>query len=501
MDMIIDINFAGKSLKKALPFFHITEITGRDTLVQKLSTSSLTGYDGDVYFGHKKEAREITVKYVLQAATQYSRRKHRDDLVALLVGQENKRLIFSDDPNRFFLATVSEITPTRITFFCADPYKYSLTEKTVIPSLKFDQTTNRPYRFFQIVNNGNVPCPLRYEINFPSDHDNGYIGLVSQYGAMEFGDINAVDAEWKPTGNKERLNKNDFVSKSTALAGQQHPLKPYSVNGLAKPPKEGFDKWLACICNEYLAGGHIDGWCGGCREFELPNGGCQNVDVEMTHWFQTGAAGQCGEQVIQLLNPNKVVLATFGISKSSSANTAQYYYKVAGRAEPETHDFTPDHTSGNPFGGEGASGHNMIRVLDGKVHFLRLDGQKGERTFALNSTNKNDKVKYIRVFIRHFNGRQEVTRNYIGKLNVVETKVPESHEINNAFARNSRVRISGANGKIHVNNVYKPALEIVGTKYFMARATGRTDVTLHLSDWYEKDWKVDAKVIYRERWL
>lgn len=111
---------------------------------------------------------------------------------------ENGKIIFSDELDKYFVATPTKSGATEITFHCNDPFKYSVTER----ELKSSEGK------FSFTNNGSVSCPIRYE--FKTDADLGYIAIASKSGAMEYGDPKELDKE-ETTGPEKVLSWSQFL--------------------------------------------------------------------------------------------------------------------------------------------------------------------------------------------------------------------------------------------------------------------------------------------------
>ena len=118
-----------------------------------------------------------------------------------LLNIENAKYIFDDESNRYGIGTGTSISHSEIdatgsgliassgtiTVHCADPNKYSTDESYFQAVLNTDTGD----QVLAITNNGNIAVPINYEIN--NNHENGFIGIVSEKGVMQYGKIEEVD--------------------------------------------------------------------------------------------------------------------------------------------------------------------------------------------------------------------------------------------------------------------------------------------------------------------
>ena len=134
------------------------------------------------------------VTYQLSAKTDIAFREAFNRLNGLL-DAEQAELLFNDEPDKYFIATKagnSEIPPGRnsvtgeIIFYCTDPAKHSTVEKVFPASPNADGILEAT-----IVNEGTEAVPVSYDI--VHNHENGYIGIVSEYGVMQYGRVEEAD--------------------------------------------------------------------------------------------------------------------------------------------------------------------------------------------------------------------------------------------------------------------------------------------------------------------
>lgn len=183
---MIQITVNGETLQTEILGFKVLQITGREAYGSEINEHSITNVDGSMYQGRRYPARDIVVTYTLHSPTKEAYRIRQNRLNALLEPAQSM-VVFSDEPDKYFVATATDCDATTITFHCTDPYKYSLTTKSV------QATPDSNGLLYALVENNGVPTFVDYEIT--NQADNGYFGIVSSQGAIELGNRDQVQYE------------------------------------------------------------------------------------------------------------------------------------------------------------------------------------------------------------------------------------------------------------------------------------------------------------------
>ena len=180
------ISFNGVWIEDEIPEFIVTGTTGRELTEAELDTFEVGFSNGSKFRKKRYPARKIVVHYMMGAQTDHDFRQAYNKLNALL-DPEQAQLIFADEPDKYFIASKTEnsaVEPGKnfvtgeITFMCSDPLKYSTVIKSFPASVEDGVLTAK------IINNGTVAVPIDYKIHM--NHENGYMGIVSESGAMQY---------------------------------------------------------------------------------------------------------------------------------------------------------------------------------------------------------------------------------------------------------------------------------------------------------------------------
>lgn len=133
----------------------------RDTLLE------VPGRDGVYDLGRDYESLNIECEFVIKGDSPAELRTYARQVSAWLSVNELKELIFSDEPDKFYMARVTGLTSLetmyttgicKVVFFCPDPYAYS----TVQYITEFENNE------VVLTNSGTAPILPKYEIEFLS---------------------------------------------------------------------------------------------------------------------------------------------------------------------------------------------------------------------------------------------------------------------------------------------------------------------------------------------
>ena len=131
----------GEYIEKLITGYRTLQVTGREALSAELLTYETGARDGSAVTSKRYPARYITVRYQLLAASPEAFRAAYNQLASIL-NVDEAQLIFNDEPDKYFIGTLETIgevpggtnsVVSEFTFFCADPFKYSVIEYEAEP--------------------------------------------------------------------------------------------------------------------------------------------------------------------------------------------------------------------------------------------------------------------------------------------------------------------------------------------------------------------------------
>lgn len=132
------INFNGYDLSKDIK---VTEIVRPILPPSFLTTSKVVGRSGDFFYYKQPGSLDILVKFILVEKNPLFLRSKIRSLAEKLDTEEPKRLIFSDEPDKYINAIIKDNTSLsetlsvgrgEINFYCPDPYWYAIQDDVII---------------------------------------------------------------------------------------------------------------------------------------------------------------------------------------------------------------------------------------------------------------------------------------------------------------------------------------------------------------------------------
>lgn len=487
-----ELIFNGHNMSQEIPGFCLLGISGREGQTRQVSTITIPGRRGTQFKSAACQAKTIKVDYFIEEAVN---RKKSDRYNALqgILAQEEGKLIFTDEPDKYWIATVSAISADSITFYCADPVKYSVIER---PALM--KSTGKAFqKTFELVNEGTVPVPVRYEITIFGE--SGYVGLAGENGAMEFGSRTEANKVYQKRDERS-MSWSDF--KDGYDRDSHHAIRHVSVKQEAGE-KKNLD-WIEMG----FGGGRGDhpakGWCYATKTYPVRQTSqkkdVMDFELQGQAWFECGVANQIGEQIIEMVgmkDGKEFQICQLTITKGSFDLAAWVYIYVNGVVK-ERFAFTPNNQS--PFA-QGTRGYFTLSKTGDTVSVRPAGGQK--TITAKVSGIESVPLKYVRIRFGHqpMGFDNMVTRMYFRGLTLTAKNVAGLYDVRNTFfpdARGMKLTIDGETSKFYCNGAYRPELEIVGTSWFLLPPGSHT-VRVIFSDWYNA--KAEGVAYIREAWL
>lgn len=488
MVIIERVYFDGKELTQFITVtsdFHLWQ--GADFDPQLLENEILSGSE----FNYTRfNAKTIPVPFYNTSGTF----QEYNQLMAILNVTEPKELRFSSLPNITFQAIPSgnidydKLTRRNgkgtINFIIADGLAHSKTTRTFEFS-KNEQGTLEA----EIINEGSEEVAVSYEIKLKKE--SGFVGIVSEYGAMQFGKYDESD------GYMDRKNvtvvsnqKGDFANWTDGTKNYENTNKIITTQMTADT---SFGGRLGLLPNSFTTSGTSGAYqYGAVKEYTLSNPISQWY-IWARAWFETGFMGQTGAWCLTVLDESNHLIAGMAIEKDDTVgNTANVRFLMGdgsgGSRTVKTISFTPSYwLPPNPYGTQGRDKNsNMFDLVKEKdrVQFFWYGGYYP----FYDSRLANVKAKKIQFFVGQYAGRnttdRKVTHHYLNDFTFQELHVDYWKDVPNRYSSGSVINIDGEKGQIKVNNQIRLDDEVLGTTYFKV-PPGKTKVQLILSSFAE----------------
>ena len=381
-------------------------------------TKSRNNKRGVTYLGTSSNVSTITMSFKFYDDLISKRR----ELARVFSVDEPKKLIFGDEPDKYYLAypssdiSISEafkLGSGTITFEVPDGLAYSTTETTFTNIDQNDYIQN----YISINNPGTLPMKLNVEATFHSD--SGFLALESDDGESKvmFGNTEEADGE-DYQRSEQLITTTDFADWKDGTVNHENAAK--ICNMKLTVTDDGKGKMLGSLDGEMQTTGS---WSGAIKTIQIPadsegKTGAKNWYVWARHWFETTQMGQTGTCSVSVCAADGTAIASYIIEKSDySGNTAIVWFKTCGTSKimQKKITFTPAYwISANPY--------TSRQQFGGGPWDLKKEGNKitfywygGYHSFIAPGT-ENLEAAYIEYYVGQYNGRSLDTTKIGGQL-------------------------------------------------------------------------------------
>ena len=415
-----------------------------------------------------------------------------DALQKALKVDEPKKLVFGNVPNKCFYAIPSGtlefseetefLGEGTITWLIPDGVAYSTAE------FSFDGVQKDGYQTITIQNNGTEWADVDYEI--AHQHENGFIGLVSQYGVIQLGKQEEADGE--------NYEASEELFNGYSLFQDDHGTSYQNPENTTQGTLEV--KNVAGYNVMALKGGQATSgyWNGGMRTLTIPvdsegRRGAKNFYCYTQHWFETGLMGQTGAQTIAFLTGDNKVICAMSINKSdATGNTARIEWFAPGNTLLRREEFQPTAYEGNPFNLKMGCHNDFLK--EGEKLRIFWYGSYMERNIP---EIKDMECEKIQIWIGQWGDRnltnQYVTHNYLKSIRFRKDNVDKYKDVPNRYRAGDVVSIDGESTKVYVNGMPAKGDEINGSNYPKV-PPGTTEVQFCYSSFSAPPPQIKAKI-------
>lgn len=433
-----------------------------------------------------QEEKQIAIEYVINNGTAENLKDFRRKMAKLLTSDKMGKLIFSDEPNLYYNAILNG-EPTLdeeylqssgiITFIVPDGIAHSTIQKTFQASLNHERVMETT-----ISNTGTESVPVDYEIKH--NHENGFIGIVSEYGVIQLGHVNEMDMEEKEK-SEYLLNYRQASQYEAMRSGSGIFFDPsYGKSGTFGTYNYDNKTWVSLA-----SAGVGSGWHGAARTIDLPPdqtgiSGSANFAMQGKVWFRPTATNQCGIIEYCIADKNGRHLASARIAKwNPVTDTALLILCVNGK-EMKRVEFNSAlselfvHNRGDFYIFK--SGKEIIFCFGGLYSFDIPEIEKME-------------AKTVSVFIGQRDNYPIIPKMYLNYLVFRKDKVKTWLDIPNRYPSGSIVTIDGKSRKVYMDGIQRAADEVRGSKYFNV-PPGETKIQFYYSNFCSPPPTITAKI-------
>lgn len=456
------------------------------------NTRSIENVNGGEFTHSTYSTKQIVMEFRISNSTARELSEFRRKMSEILYSKEPKRLIFSDEPSIYYEAIVDGepvlgeddmYSTGTITWLIPDGVAYSTAE------FSFDGVQKDGYQTITIQNNGTEWADVDYEITH--NHENGFIGLVSQYGVIQLGKEEEADGE--------NYEASEELFNGYGLFQDDHGTSYQNPENTTQGTLEV--KNVARYNVMALKGGQATSgyWNGGMKTLTIPvdsegRRGAKNFYCYTQHWFETGLMGQTGAQTIAFLTGDNKVICAMSINKSDTVgNTAHVDWFAPQNKKIKTLDFQPTAYEGNPFNLKMGGGHNDFLKEGDRLRIFWY----GQYYYFTIPEIKDMVCEKIQVWIGQWGsrdlGNQLVTHNYLKSIWFRKDNVDKYKDVPNRYRAGDVVSIDGESTKVYVNGMPAKGDEINGSNYPKV-PPGTTEVQFCYSSFSSPPPQIKAKI-------
>ena len=427
-----------------------------------------------------------------------------DALQKILNVDNPKTLVFENAPDRMFYAIPSgdlEFEETgclgtgTITWLVPDGLAHATTEKSFQAAANSSGVLEAT-----IVNNGTESVPVDYTIRHQipegdstGNAENGFIGVVSEHGAIELGDIKELDGETK-TKSVTLLNYRSYSDYMKMGSGGIFYGDYGFDDGLEMEYLYEGTSWYGLNDSKTF---NKPGWHGSARTVALPHvlgedGTSTNFALQGQAWFRPSdySVNELGIMEWCVADEAGEHLMSARIAKwDPNRPEASILFCVGGKQMQEQVTYDPRY-------------QNITTHDAGQFHMVKSGGRFEfcfEGYFRYNFPELAEKkAKTVSVFIGQREQYAIVDRMRMQYLTFRKDNVSEWHDIPNRYQPGDKVYIDGKAGKVYVNGIPSAGDIVKGSSFFQA-PPGETKVQFYFSDFCTEKPEVTAKI--REAYL
>lgn len=498
-----NVKYAGYDITE---YLIITELD-RGVLPEKEdSTTELKNRSGKIFNQSKLGIKKIKMSFFLQKDINNKRRVLAD----ILNQKEPQKLIFSDEPDKYYLALPSgdvglnqvfDWGTGTITWICYTPYAISLTPQKISGT-----------KTIHITNNGTAPAPLKVTIK--SKSDNGFVGLSLTTDKKEDTQLFQVgvpgQTDYTPDTKEEWLVNDIFKSASpegweinppssdALVAANQPNGKPWVVGGsfiyYDRKEATNMERFSGTINLDTVPDMQPGQWGGPVLAKEIPassDGSLVFPNLQVGYHFKWMASSGVDLGCAQYLVTDENGDVVFGVVlvKDSFFYLSRARF-IVHKTVVEDIIFTPSVDETNPIG----SWYNTELIMNrfDNVYKIRLGGK------IYTFTAENDmNPKYMVIALGTVYGGQKVVENFVQTATLRKPNVPYEKDIPN-FLSDGDVMVIDANDNSAKLNGYSVLNYVDIASQPLMVPPGESVLTLTTSDFAVEP---DIEGEFYERWV
>ena len=455
------------------------------------------------------QQQNIDAKYIKVDFSIWS--KDRNTLKHKLAGIFNvdgaKKLIFSDEPDKYYLAmpiesiSMQETSGRRSTgsmkFIVPDGVAHSSAYKNFNSDANAQSATDK--MVFDLVNNGTVEAfPI---IRVKHNAENGYIGLVNNNSAFEIGNREEADTETVKRSEVLLDFRGDKIAQGLTQAVKNSSVTNGSENliGTSELVTTGSKKRVKL--REQFSGIYNKSYSTGLS-WEIPadstgQKGSLNDYIFCKLVYQLDSIAQCGFIKVTVSDTNGQFL--YGVETYKRYKGLYCGFNVFATDNKGEYNFLKCFD----FDSSSDRNKNPFALSRGQFELKRNDERvqvyyNGSHYDFIVPEIKDKKSAKIHVTIGAFHGKTIIPHLYLDELMYRKDFVQVSRDIPNRYPIGSNVVINSEDDTVYIDDIAK-AGEVVDGSQWLSVPPGNSKLEMYFSSFIKKHPTVTIE--FEERWL
>lgn len=495
---VVTMNFNKTDLSELIEIHDVRRNIGNNRSIATSYTSTI---------GVNVQQQTIDAKFIEVEFSIWS--KDRNTLKHKLAGIFNvssaKKLVFSDEPDKYYLAmpiesiSMQETSGRRSTgsmkFIVPDGVAHSSTYKSVTEPIS---ATDR--LVFEVNNEGNVDAyPI---ITIKNNSENGYVGIVNASGALEVGDREEADIGTVKRSEVLIDFRDDRISNGFERATKNKAVtndNGENVVGTSEVVTVWNEKHIR-LRNQATQGKY--GNYATSLSWDIPVDSAGEVGSLNDHLigkinFTTNSINQYGFIKVTISDTNGQFLYGFECFKQKQGQDCQFnalrsdgkgsYYFLKRWNFVCTSD-----SKQNPF--TSSNGRFELSRNDDKVH-IYYNGSYHSFTVPEIKDRKSAK---IHVMLGSYYDKPQPEHMYLDELMYRKDFVPTIGDVPNRYPIGSTIIINNEEDTIMVDGINKFGDRVHGSSWIKL-PPGKSRLEIYTSSWVQK--KPTVSINFEERWL
>lgn len=495
---VVTMNFNKTDLSELIEIHDVRRNIGNNRSIATSYTSTV---------GVNVQQQTIDAKFIEVEFSIWS--KDRNTLKHKLAGIFNvsnaKKLVFSDEPDKYYLAmpiesiSMQETSGRRSTgsmkFIVPDGVAHSSTYKSVTEPIS---ATDR--LIFEVNNEGNVDAyPI---ITIKNNSENGYVGIVNASGALEVGDREEADIGTVKRSEVLIDFRDDRISNGFERATKNKAVtndNGENVVGTSEVVTVWNEKHIR-LRNQATQGKY--GNYATSLSWDIPVDSAGEVGSLNDHLigkinFTTNSINQYGFIKVTISDTNGQFLYGFECFKQKQGQDCQFnalrsdgkgsYYFLKRWNFICTSD-----SKQNPF--TSSNGRFELSRNDDKVH-IYYNGSYHSFTVPEIKDRKSAK---IHVMLGSYYDKPQPEHMYLDELMYRKDFVPTIGDVPNRYPIGSTIIVNNEEDTIMVDGINKFGDRVHGSSWIKL-PPGKSRLEIYTSSWVQK--KPTVSINFEERWL